>query len=119
MRAVKKDSINILSSFSGGTLTRPDGTTELLNDNGDLWWSVLGGGGGTYGVVTQFKLKLYDAPPEGFVRLLMRFIIFKNGECAGAAKEVNELENQKFCVIKSAEIEIEIADRDSCTVLVS
>ena len=79
---------NIHGLFLGGTLTRLNGTTEPLDDNSDLWWSVLGGGGGTYGVVTQFKLKLYDAPPGGFVRLLMRFIILKDGECAGAAKEV-------------------------------
>ena len=67
---------------------RPNGTPKPLNDGGDLWWSVLGGGGGTYGVVTQFKLKLHDAPPGGFINMFLTFNIFEHGPCAGAAVEV-------------------------------
>ena len=69
--------------------TKPDGTTEALNDNGDLWWSLLGGGGGVYGIVTQFKYKLHD-PPDGFVRMYVVFPVYWHKEgCTGTAEQVS------------------------------
>ena len=69
--------------------TKPDGTTEALNDNGDLWWSLLGGGGGVYGIVTQFKYKLHD-PPDGFVRMSVVFPVEWHKEgCVGIAEQVS------------------------------
>ena len=40
-------------------MENPDGSTIEVTDP-DLWWAVLGGGGGVYGVVTQFVLKLHQ-----------------------------------------------------------
>ena len=65
----------------------PNGTPKPLNDNGDLWWSVLGGGG-TYGVITEFKVKLHEAPADGFINMFLNFNVFEHGPCAGAAVEV-------------------------------
>ena len=77
--------------FTGGMKTKPDGTTETLNDNGDLWWSLLGGGGGVYGIVTQFKYKLHD-PPDGFIRMYVVFPIEWHKEgCVGIAEQVSLL----------------------------
>ena len=75
-------------SLTDSSIMRPNGTPKPLNDNGDLWWSVLGGGGGTYGVVTQFKVKLHEAPRGGFINLFLNFNVFDQGPCAGAAVEV-------------------------------
>ena len=58
---------NILILFfisPGGTITKSDGSTEGLNDNNDLWWSVLGGGGGTYGIIIDITYQLQE-PPTG------------------------------------------------------
>ena len=75
--------------FTGGMKTKPDGTTETLNDNGDLWWSLLGGGGGVYGIVTQFKYRLHD-PPDGFVRMSVVFPIeWHKVGCVGIAEQVS------------------------------
>ena len=54
----------------------------------DFWWAVLGGGGGVYGVVTQFVLKLHPAP-DGFVEFYIQFQIADSGNCAGVATEVS------------------------------
>ncbi len=67
---------------------RSDGSTRALDDNGDLWWAVLGGGGGTYGIVTEFKYQLYDPPPNGVVRFTITFFILREGECSGVAAQV-------------------------------
>ena len=53
----------------------------------DLWWAVLGGGGGVYGIVTQFVLKLHS-PPDGFVQFFTKFPIEDSGNCAGVATQV-------------------------------
>ena len=66
-------------------MVKPGGTTEQLNDNGDLWWSVLGGGGGVYGVVTQFKYIIHQPPTNGFVVFSSAYAIVESGTCAGVA----------------------------------
>ena len=38
-----------------------DGYTETRND-GDLFWAMRGGGGGTFGVVVHYVLKLHKSP---------------------------------------------------------
>ena len=63
-----------------------DGSIVDVTDP-DLWWAVLGGGGGVYGVVTQFVLKLHPAP-DGFVNYLVQFPITGNSDCEGVATEV-------------------------------
>ena len=73
-------------------MLKSNGTAEQLNDNGDLWWSVLGGGGGVYGIVTQFKYKLHEPPADGFVRLGMTFPIHNVYQpCIGVATQVSWL----------------------------
>jgi FAD/FMN-containing dehydrogenase len=46
------------------TLITTDGRVLVANDmqNQDLFWAVRGGGGGQYGVVTEFVLKTYPIP---------------------------------------------------------
>lgn len=41
-----------------------NGTLLVVNDheNTDLFWALRGGGGGSYGIVTKMKLKMYHAP---------------------------------------------------------
>ena len=72
-------------------MIKPDGTTEPLNDNGDLWWSVLGGGGGVYGVVTELKFQLHEPPADGFIRLSLVFPVRWDALCRGVATEVSFL----------------------------
>ena len=92
-------------SLPDSTIMRPNGTPKPLNDNGDLWWSVLGGGGGTYGVITEFKVKLHEAPAGGFINLFLNFNVFKHGPCAGAAVEVSShLYSVEFFSEKSPKI---------------
>ena len=71
-----------------------DGSTEEVTDP-DFWWSVLGGGGGVYGVVTQFVLKLHPAP-NGFVNYLVQWRISAgevSDQCEGVAEQVIEFLN--------------------------
>ena len=68
-------------------IENPDGSTGEVTDS-DLWWAVLGGGGGVYGIVTQFVLKLHPAP-DGFVEFYTKFSIEDSGNCVGVATQVN------------------------------
>ena len=70
-------------------MEHPDSSIEDVTDP-DFWWAVLGGGGGVYGVVTQFVLKLHPAP-DGFVEFYIQFEIADSGNCAGVATEVQWL----------------------------
>ena len=45
----------------------PDGRSKT-DYNGDLFWALRGGGGGTFGVVSYFVFKLHQAP-EGMVKV--------------------------------------------------
>ena len=67
-------------------MKNPDGSTGKVTDP-DLWWAVLGGGGGVYGIVTQFVLKLHPAP-DGFVEFHTKFPVADSGNCTGVATEV-------------------------------
>ena len=70
-------------------MQNPDGSTEEVTDP-DFWWAVLGGGGGVYGVVTQFVLKLHPAP-DGFVNYIIQWRISAgevSDQCEGVAEEV-------------------------------
>ncbi|KAJ5593142.1 hypothetical protein N7537_010046 [Penicillium hordei] len=46
------------------TVVTTDGRSLVANsvENGDLFWAVRGGGGGQYGVVTEFILKTHPVP---------------------------------------------------------
>ena len=70
----------------GGVMEDQDGSSVEVTDP-DLWWAVLGGGGGVYGVVTQFVVKLYPAP-DGFVYFEIQWQIAASGNCLGVASEV-------------------------------
>lgn len=41
-----------------------NGTVRVINDreNSDLFWALRGSGGGSFGIVTKMKLKMYPAP---------------------------------------------------------
>ena len=70
-------------------MENPDGSTTEVTDT-DVWWAVLGGGGGVYGVVTQFVLKLHQ-PPDGFVVYFTHFEIADSGSsCEGVATEASK-----------------------------
>ena len=66
--------IGLLSRHKGpGCDSLVEVTTVLANgcvvkanveENEDLFWASRGGGGGNFGVVTSFKMKLYKAPPR-------------------------------------------------------
>ena len=43
------------------TVIENNGTSETRN-NGDLFWALRGGGGGSYGVVVHYVLKLHPSP---------------------------------------------------------
>ncbi|KAF2731697.1 FAD binding domain protein [Polyplosphaeria fusca] len=45
-------------------IVTPDGQLRVVNScqNSDLFWAIRGGGGGTFGVVTQVTMKAYPAP---------------------------------------------------------
>ena len=44
-------------------IENPVGTSEIHN-NGHLFWALRGGGGGTFGVVVHYVLKLHPAAPS-------------------------------------------------------
>lgn len=48
-----------------------DGTTVTASacENADLFWAIRGGGGGTFGIVTEWKLKLYEFPRSAMLLL--------------------------------------------------
>jgi len=44
--------------------------TVNTTTNSDLYWALRGAGGGNFGIVTKFVLRLYSAPPTIFVGIL-------------------------------------------------
>ncbi len=82
-------------------MEHPDGSVESLDDP-DFWWAVLGGGGGVFGVVTQFVLKLHPAP-DGFVNYVGQWPIALDGtNCTGVATEVCKSEDCRFYIYVDA-----------------
>lgn len=47
-----------------GIVFHADGVVIGRSPSTDLFWAVLGGGGGTFGVVTSFTYRLHPAPPQ-------------------------------------------------------
>ena len=77
---------------SGGMVKYPNGTREGLKDP-DLLWALLGGGGGTFGIVTSFTFKLHRPPRSGFVRYLASYPISVPGK-EDVGKQVLEAWNK-------------------------
>lgn len=69
-------------SAAGMTTYYPDGSQSSTTD-GDLFYALRGGGGGTYGVITSLKFKLHK-PPKDFIQLLCAFpYTLSNGTIIG------------------------------------
>lgn len=49
-------------SLLEATMVTPDGTIVNTKDDAELLWALKGGGNGNFGVVTQMKFKLQQAP---------------------------------------------------------
>ena len=62
------------------TVIEDNGSVETRND-GDLFWALRGGGGGTFGVVVYYVLKLHPAP-NTFVSAVIRGSLYKNASDA-------------------------------------
>ncbi|XP_053376952.1 uncharacterized protein LOC128547788 [Mercenaria mercenaria] len=60
VQAVLADGRIATCTESGCKLEELDGSTST--DNGDLFWAMRGGGGGTFGVVVYFVFKLHPMP---------------------------------------------------------
>ncbi|XP_064613369.1 uncharacterized protein LOC135477143 [Liolophura sinensis] len=54
----------LATASANGTVFLADGVAIGRSPSSDLFWAVLGGGGGTFGVVTSFTYKLHPAPPQ-------------------------------------------------------
>ena len=63
----------------------PDGT-ELTEDNGNLFWALRGGGGGTFGVVVYYVFRLHQAP-KSLVRINMLMPFYHKSEDRNVASE--------------------------------
>ena len=80
------------ASLLSAEVVTADGSIRHVDDanNADLLWALKGGGGGTFGVVSELTLRLHDLPeffgaavakirarsPESYRRLLRRFVDF-------------------------------------------
>lgn len=56
----------------------PDGT-EKAEDDGELFWAMKGGGGGTFGVVVYFVYRLHPAP-ESLIHVLIMMPFYHKSE---------------------------------------
>ena len=47
-------------------LVDAEGDVHVINEHKkpDLYWAIRGGGGGNFGIVTEFKFRLYEAPAQ-------------------------------------------------------
>ena len=55
------------------TIIETDGEPEI--HNGDLFWALRGGGGGTFGIVVNYVLKLLSGPTS---IVYARFMVYYN-----------------------------------------
>ena len=59
-----------IDTLLGAKVVLANGTAvELSAEAGDqdLWWALRGGGGGNFGVVTEFQLRLFSPEPASSV----------------------------------------------------
>jgi len=63
MEMVTADLSVVVMNDNGITTTLDNGTV-VSSDDTDLWWAVRGGGGNTFGVVTQLIYKLHEQPAK-------------------------------------------------------
>ena len=56
------------------------GSIQTRND-GELFWALRGGGGGTFGIVVHYVLKLHPAP-NAFVKATFRGTLYQNNSDA-------------------------------------
>ena len=66
----------VATCTSNKTVIEDNGTSETVH-NGKLFWALRGGGGGTFGVVVHYVIKLHLAP-NTYVSGLLRGILYKN-----------------------------------------
>ena len=66
------------------TVMENNGTSETRN-NGDLFWALRGGGGGTFGVVVHYVLKLHQSPTS-IVTALITVPMYQNDSDIPLAK---------------------------------
>ena len=69
----------------------PDGTEETEN-NGDLFWAIKGGGGGTFGVIVYYVYRLHKAP-DSLVRIIISMPYYLNTTDKNIAREFFEQYN--------------------------
>jgi FAD/FMN-containing dehydrogenase len=71
-------------SIESATVVTADGNlvTASESENFDLLWAIRGGGPGFFGVVTQYKLKLYPAPQA--ITSTSHYLPLQRAEEAGA-----------------------------------
>jgi FAD/FMN-containing dehydrogenase len=62
----------------GTTIEDLDGHSTQSNDT-SLFWVIRGGGGGTWGVVTQFTFKLHYAP-QRFRNIVVAWALSYRGQ---------------------------------------
>ena len=68
-----------------------DGTSETRN-SGELFWALRGGGGGTFGVVVHYVLKLHLAP-ESFVSVFISTTFYQNDSNTIVAEDFLDMYN--------------------------
>ena len=61
--------------YLGGTIQDSPSDAKAALTDPDLWWALLGGGGGTFGIVTEMKLKAHPQPSGGFIIFALTHLI--------------------------------------------
>ena len=74
------------------TIIENNGLSETHN-NGDLFWALRGGGGGTFGIVVHYMLKLHPAPIS-VVKAFIRVPLHQNNSDVPLAKMFLEASGQ-------------------------
>jgi hypothetical protein len=63
---VTADGSLVTANALGTTITSPDGLNTTEQESSDLFWSLRGGGGSAFGVVTAITLRAHTTPATGF-----------------------------------------------------
>ena len=56
--------LSVTTVLANGTIAVANGSSRCTSACRDLWWASRGGGGGNFGVVTQYRVRLQHAPRE-------------------------------------------------------